>query len=143
VAEAARNVVCTGAEPIAVTDCLNFGNPEKSEVYFQLEQAIRGMAEACRVLDTPVISGNVSLYNETNGSAVYPTPVAGMLGVIDDINDRVGMAFRTEGDLVFLLGAGIDPDGERLTGSPADLAGSEYLAVAHDQVAGRPAIDLE
>ncbi|HEY8837196.1 MAG TPA: phosphoribosylformylglycinamidine synthase subunit PurL [Dehalococcoidia bacterium] len=141
VAEAARNVVCTGAEPVAVTDCLNFGTPEKPEVYFQLEQSIRGMAEACRVFSTPVISGNVSLYNETNGSPIYPTPVVGMLGIIDDVRYRVGMGFRSAGDLVYLLGSGDGQGG--LRGDAAALAGSEYLAVLHDTVAGRPTIDLD
>ncbi|MHB8574851.1 MAG: phosphoribosylformylglycinamidine synthase subunit PurL [Dehalococcoidia bacterium] len=145
VAEAARNVVCSGAEPVALTDCLNFGNPEKPDVYFQLEQAIRGMAEACRVLDTPVISGNVSLYNETNGAAVYPTPVVGMLGVIDDVRYQLGMGFRADGDVVLLLGncQGDANGGEgQIDGAPAGLAGSEYLAEVHGVVAGMPAIDL-
>ncbi len=137
VAEAARNVVCTGAQPIAATDCLNFGNPEKPEVYYQLEQAIRGMAAACEALGTPVISGNVSLYNETMGAAVYPTPVVGMLGLIEDVDRRCDAAFRTTGDVVMLLGQG----GE-VAGRAADLAGSEYLKLVHGVVAGRPAIDL-
>ncbi len=136
VAEAARNVVCAGARPIAVTDCLNFGNPEKPEVYYQLQQAIEGMAEACRTLRTPVISGNVSLYNETSGEAVYPTPVVGMLGVIDDVSRSVGMAFRDEGDVVVLLGDGAKPD-------VVDLGASEYLREVHGLMAGRPRIDLE
>ncbi len=139
VAEAARNVVCTGAEPVAITDCLNFGNPEKPEVYFQLEQAIRGIAEACRTFDTPVISGNVSLYNETNGSAVYPTPVVGMLGVLDDVRYRLTMGFKDAGDHVYLLG-GSGAIG--LHGEAFQLAGSEYLATLHDTVAGQPVIDL-
>jgi phosphoribosylformylglycinamidine synthase len=141
VAEAARNVVCTGAEPVAVTDCLNFGNPEKPEVYFQLEQSIRGMAEACRVLSTPVISGNVSLYNETNGSPIYPTPVVGMLGIIDDVRYRIGMGFGAADDLVYLLGSADSHGG--LRGDAAALAGSEYLAVLHGTIAGRPSIDLD
>jgi len=140
VAEAARNVVCTGAEPVALTDCLNFGNPEKVDVYYQLERCISGMAEACRVLDTPVISGNVSLYNETNGEAIYPTPVVGMLGVLDDVRYRLEMAFRNAGDLVFLLG--VDPAGGALPGDAATLGGSEYLASIAGRVAGRPRIDL-
>ncbi|MCI0856056.1 MAG: phosphoribosylformylglycinamidine synthase subunit PurL, partial [Chloroflexi bacterium] len=142
VAEAARNVVCAGAEPIAITNCLNFGNPEKLEVYFQLEQAIRGMAAACRALGTPVVSGNVSLYNETatgDGTArpIYPTPVVGMLGLMENVDQVVPMAFQAEGDQVFLLGV----DG--LYGDAAALAGSEYLRTAHDLVAGQPRIDLE
>ena len=138
VAEAARNVVCAGAEPVALTDCLNFGNPEKPEVYYQLEQAIRGMAEACEKLGTPVVSGNVSLYNETSGEAVYPTPVVGMLGVIDDVSRVVPMAFQREGVDVLLLGVA------SLRGDANDLAGSEYLKLFHDGlVAGRPRIDLD
>ncbi|MCH8008222.1 MAG: hypothetical protein IIC91_05100 [Chloroflexi bacterium] len=142
VAEAARNVVCAGAEPIAITNCLNFGNPEKLEVYFQLEQAIRGMAAACRALGTPVVSGNVSLYNETaagDGTArpIYPTPVVGMLGLMENVDQVVPMAFQAEGDQVFLLGI------DALHGDAATLAGSEYLRTAHNLVAGQPRIDLE
>jgi phosphoribosylformylglycinamidine synthase len=137
VAEAARNVVCTGARPMAVTDCLNFGNPEKPEVYFQLEQAIRGMSAACEAFGTPVISGNVSLYNETLGTAVYPTPVVGMLGLIEDIEQRCDAAFRRAGDDVVLL-SGTAPAGEA-----GFLAGSEYLKRIHGLVAGRPVIDLD
>ncbi|MGH2600804.1 MAG: AIR synthase related protein, partial [Dehalococcoidia bacterium] len=136
VAEAARNVVCTGAEPIAVTNCLNFGNPEKPEIYYQLEQAIRGMAAACEALHTPVISGNVSLYNETLGEAVYPTPVIGMLGVIEDVRYHTRAGFAGDGDLAFLLGGD-------LTGDAGTLAGSEYLRTVHGIVAGRPWIDLD
>ncbi|MCH8994847.1 MAG: phosphoribosylformylglycinamidine synthase subunit PurL [Chloroflexi bacterium] len=147
VAEAARNVACAGAEPIALTDCLNFGNPEKPDVYFQLEQCIRGMAAACEALTTPVVSGNVSLYNETstdtqNGGgssvAVYPTPVVGMLGLLEDAEAVVPMSFQDEGDEVFLLGVAA------LRGEAADLAGSEYLKELHDGlVAGQPSIDLD
>jgi phosphoribosylformylglycinamidine synthase len=136
VAEAARNVVCAGAEPLAVTDCLNFGNPEKPEVYYQMEQVVRGMAAACERLGTPVISGNVSLYNETNGDAVLPTPVVGMLGLLEDVEQRCPMAFQAAGDEVFLLGAGLEA-------AAATLAGSEYLRELHGLVAGRPQIDLE
>ena len=139
VAEAARNVVCCGAEPVAVTNCLNFGNPEKPEIYFQLEQAIRGIAAACEALATPVISGNVSLYNETLGEAVYPTPVIGMLGVIEDVALRTGTGFVADGDDVWLLGGG---DDGAPAGDPASLAGSEYLRTVCGIVAGRPAIDL-
>ncbi len=138
VAEATRNVVCAGAEPVALTDCLNFGNPEKPEVYFQLEQAIRGMTAACEALGVPVISGNVSLYNETNGEAIYPTPVIGALGLIDDVDRVVPMAFQRAGDEVFLLGV------DALRGDANDLAGSEYLKLFHDGlVAGKPKIDLD
>jgi phosphoribosylformylglycinamidine synthase len=138
VAEAARNVACTGAVPVAVTNCLNFGNPEKPEIYYQLEQAIRGIAAACEALQTPVISGNVSLYNETLGEAVYPTPVIGMLGVIDDVRHHTGAGFVEDGDAVWLLGG----DGP-LTGDARDLAGSEYLRTIRGVVAGQPRIDLE
>ena len=138
VAEAARNVVCVGARPIAVTDCLNFGNPERPDVYYQMEQVVRGMAAACQRLGTPVVSGNVSLYNETAGQPVYPTPVVGMLGLMEDATSalRVGLGFKQEGDLVFLLGAPLAADS-------ATLGGSEYLKEMHGIVAGRPAIDLE
>ncbi len=136
VAEACRNVACTGARPQAVTDCLNFGDPEKPEVYYQLEQAIRGMADACRALGVPVVSGNVSLYNETRGRAIYPTPVVGALGVLADAETRVTAGFQSPGDTVVLLGA------DRVAGLAEDLAGSEYLAHEHGQVCGRPTIDL-
>lgn len=135
VAEAARNVVCVGAEPIALTDCLNFGNPERPDIYYQLKECIRGMARACRVLGTPVISGNVSLYNETRGQAVYPTPVVGMLGLLGDIEKRCTPQFKEGGALVFLLG----DSGPDISG----LSGSEYLEAIHGIIAGRPRIDLE
>lgn len=132
VAEAARNLACVGARAIALTDCLNFGNPEKSDVAWQFEQCIRGMSEACRLLDVPVISGNVSFYNETRGEAVYPTPTVGMLGLLPDISKRCTMAFKQEGDVVMLLGE-----------APDTLAGSEYLEVFHGKVAGTPKIRLD
>lgn len=136
VAEAARNVACAGARPVALTDCLNFGNPEKAEVYFQLEQAIRGIADACHALSVPVISGNVSLYNETEGEPVYPTPVIGMLGVIEDVSRRLTMAFQGPGERVWLLGASLDGDADA-------LAGSEFLEMRQNLVAGCPRIDLD
>ena len=137
VAEAARNLVCSGAEPIALTNCLNFGNPEKPDVYYQLEQCIRGMAAACEALGVPVVSGNVSLYNETPSGPIYPTPVVGMLGLFEDVERVVPMGFQSEGDAVFLLG----DDGR---GEAYDLAGSEYLKLLHDGlVAGLPRIDLD
>ncbi|MBT4512255.1 MAG: phosphoribosylformylglycinamidine synthase subunit PurL [Chloroflexi bacterium] len=132
VAEAARNLACSGAKPLALTDCLNFGNPEKPEVYWQFEQSIRGMTKACEVLGVPVISGNVSFYNETRGEAVYPTPTVGMLGLIDDIDKRCTISFKSEGDVVLLLGQG-----------QASLAGSEYLEIMQGEVAGVPSIDIE
>ena len=134
VAEAARNVACTGAKPIAMTNCLNFGNPEKPEVYYQLKEAIRGMADAARALGIPVISGNVSLYNETNGEAIWPTPVVGMVGLLDDATRAVPMAFRGEGDAILLVGAEPSLDG---------LAGSEYVRLSRGMVAGKPRIDLD
>jgi phosphoribosylformylglycinamidine synthase len=133
VAEAARNIIATGARPLAVTDCLNFANPDRPEVYWEMEETIAGLAYACRALEVPVVSGNVSLYNDSNGeSAIYPTPVIGMLGVIDDYGKRLSAGFRSEGDFVLLIGS-----------SHNDLGGTEYLKVEHGYVAGRPpALDL-
>ncbi|MSQ40613.1 MAG: phosphoribosylformylglycinamidine synthase subunit PurL [Dehalococcoidia bacterium] len=136
VAEACRNLACVGAQPIALTDCLNFGDPEKPAIAYQLEQCIRGMSEACRVLGVPVISGNVSLYNETRGEAVYPTPVVGALGLLENVTRHATAAFKREGDVVVLLGA------DQVDGDAAYLGGSEYLEVLHGLVAGRPSLDL-
>ena len=149
IAEACRNLSCTGAEPVAFTDCLNFGNPEDPEIYFQLEWCIRGMASACRALGVadaggnlaksqplPVVSGNVSLYNETQGQAIYPTPVVGALGLLQDVGAHGTVGFKESGDLVVLLGA------SEVRGRASDLAGSEFIEVVHGLVAGRPAIDL-
>ena len=141
VAEAARNVVCVGARPIAITDCLNFGHPERPEVYYQMQQVIGGMAAACEKLGIPVISGNVSLYNETGGEAIYPTPVIGMLGLMEDVTRRCSLTFAREGQDVFLLGG--DPRSATPAGDASALAGSEYLKEMHDVVAGRPRIDLD
>ena len=127
VAEAARNVACTGARPLAITNNLNFGNPRRPEVYFQLREATAGMAEACEQLGTPVTGGNVSLYNESPASAVYPTPVIGMVGLIDDLDSITRSYFSTEGDTIVLLGT-----------PTAELGGSEYLARVHHLVAGAP-----
>ncbi len=135
VAEAARNVVCVGAQPVAVTDCLNFGNPERSEIYYQMQEVIHGIADACSILGTPVISGNVSLYNETGEQAVYPTPVIGMLGILEDVTAHVRQAFTNEGDEVFLLGSILEQPS-------ATLAGSEYLGRVEGLVGGCLAIDL-
>ncbi len=135
VAEAARNVTCVGAQPVAVTDCLNFGNPERPEVYYQMKAVIQGIAEACSALGTPVISGNVSLYNETGEEAVYPTPVIGMLGLLEDVTVHARPVFANEGDEVFLLGLTLEQP-------VAALAGSEYLKELHGFVGGRLAIDL-
>ena len=136
VAEVCRNLSCAGAEPLALTDCLNFGNPEKPEIYYQLEQCILGMARACRVLGVPVVSGNVSLYNESRGQAVYPTPVVGGLGLFEDVNRYARSAFPEEGLVVALLGR------RDLRQRTSDLAGSEYLQVIHGLTAGRPLINL-
>ena len=137
VAEACRNVSCTGALPIALTDCLNFGNPERPEIYAQLEKAVEGMAAASRHFDAPVISGNVSLYNESRGEAIYPTPVVGALGITEDVSAHATVGFKNEGDLIVLLGRdSLDTDG-------SELGGSEYLELIHGLVAGRPVIDLD
>jgi phosphoribosylformylglycinamidine synthase len=133
VAEAARNVACAGAKPIAMTNCLNFGNPEKPDVYYQLSEAIRGMADAAKVLSIPVISGNVSLYNETNGEAIWPTPVVGVVGLLEDAERAVPSGFQTGGDVVLIAGA---------AAASGDLAGSALLAT-RGMVAGRPRIDLD
>lgn len=125
VAEAAQNIACVGAKPLAITDCLNFGNPEKPEIFWQFVQACAGVAEACRVLDTPVTGGNVSLYNETPVKAIYPTPMIGMVGLLDDLNHVLGNTFQKPGELVYLIG---EPEGE--------LAGSEYLAQFENLEAG-------
>src|SRR3954447_24548089 len=133
VAEASRNVACAGATPIGGTNCLNFGNPERPDIMWQLVQSIEGIAEACRALNVPITGGNVSLYNETNGEAIYPTPVLGVVGVLDDAAKVVARAFRGEGDDIVLLGDG--------TG---ELGGSEYLKVMHRLVRGRPPeLDLD
>jgi phosphoribosylformylglycinamidine synthase len=127
VAEAARNVACTGARPLAITNNLNFGNPRRPEVYYQLREATAGMAEACEVLGTPVTGGNVSLYNENPAGAVFPTPVIGMVGLIDDLDRITRSSFSVEGDTVVLLGGMAD-----------EIGGSEYLARVHGLVAGAP-----
>ena len=133
VAEAARNIVCTGALPRAVTNCLNFGSPLRPETYFQLRESVLGMAEACAYFETPVTGGNVSLYNETGGRPVYPTPVVGMVGVIDEVSRALHHAFRRPGDAIVLLGT---TDGE--------IGGSEYVYRREGKVAGTPpAVDLE
>lgn len=133
IAEAARNIVCSGALPIAITDGLNYGNPEKPEVYWQFKESILGISEACRVLDTPVISGNVSFYNETPNSAIDPTPVIGMVGVIDDYNHITTQHFKEEGDIILLLGESLE-----------EIGASEYLKVIHNMRRGPiPKIDLE
>ena len=127
VAEAARNVTCTGAVPMAITNCLNFGSPLKPHIRHQFREAVLGMRDACSYLETPVTGGNVSFYNETDGQAVYPTPVIGMIGVIDDVDAIVRHSFRDEGDAIFLLGT-----------NRGELGGSEYLYALHGLTAGEP-----
>ena len=129
VSESARNVVCSGAEPLGITDCLNFGNPEKPEVYWQLSKAIDGMSEACHVLEAPVIGGNVSLYNETGGNSIYPTPVVGMVGLIQKREHIMTQAFKKHGDVIFLLGD-----------TYAELGGSELQHLITGSISGRPPV---
>ncbi len=134
VLEAARNIACVGGEAVAFTNCLNFGNPERPEVYYQLQHAVEGMAVGCRALEAPVVSGNVSLYNQTGSEAILPTPTIGAVGVLDDVNLHTGSAFGKSGT-VYLIGA-----------ATASLGGSEYLSNLHGMMAGAPPaveIDLE
>ncbi|NSC22935.1 phosphoribosylformylglycinamidine synthase subunit PurL [Streptomyces albus subsp. chlorinus] len=132
-AESYRNVAATGARPLAVTDCLNFGSPEDPAAMWQFAEACRGLADACRELGTPVTGGNVSLYNQTGEAAIHPTPVVGVLGVIDDVARRTPMAFRDEGHLIYLLGE-----------TREELGGSAWSQVAHGHLGGRPPrVDLE
>jgi phosphoribosylformylglycinamidine synthase II len=132
VAEAARNVVCSGAKPLAITDCLNFGNPENPEIFWQFEKSVDGMSEACRVLNAPVIGGNVSLYNERSGMAVYPTPTVGMVGLIEDTDHITTQGFKEDGDVVVLLGE-----------TKAEFGGSELQKLLEGKISGRaPQIDL-
>jgi phosphoribosylformylglycinamidine synthase II len=149
VAEAARNVACSGARPIAATNCLNFGNPEKPEVMWQFSEAIDGISEACRVLETPITGGNVSFYNETLGKAIYPTPVLGVLGLIEDAECALGSGFASEGDLILVLDGMSDggaKDGGPASGTAAtktEFTSSEYAKTIHGIVAGEPpAIEL-
>ncbi len=127
VAEAARNVACAGALPRAITDCLNFGNPEKPEIMWQFVEAVEGMAEACRVLETPVTGGNVSFYNETLGKAIWPSPTVGMVGILEDVERHLTQFFKEEGDIIALLGS-----------IKGEVGASEYLEVIHKRVAGAP-----
>lgn len=127
VAESGRNLVCSGAKPMAITDCLNFGNPEKPEIMWEFEQCIEGISQGCEVFDTPVVSGNVSFYNETNDVSIYPTPTLGMVGLLSDINSRLDIFFKNEGDHILLLGETLD-----------ELGSSEYLDKIHGMVKGLP-----
>ena len=142
VAEAARNVACAGARPVAATNCLNFGNPEKPEVMWQFSEAVDGIAEACRALEIPITGGNVSFYNETLGKPIYPTPILGVLGVLEDADFAVGSAFDKEGDAIVLLD-GADSAGARAGDSRVEFSSSEYAKTTQGIVAGvPPAIDL-
>lgn len=133
VCESALNVACSGAMPIGITNCLNFGNPYVPEIYYTFAEVIAGIGEACRALDTPVTGGNVSFYNESYGTAVYPTPVIGMVGVLDDVSKRIGMAFTREGDQIAVIGDNL-----------GELGGSQYLKTVHKQITGAiPSIDLD
>jgi phosphoribosylformylglycinamidine synthase subunit PurL len=133
VSEAARNIVCSGGQPLGITNCLNFGNPYDPEVYYQFVQAIKGMGEACRKFDTPVTGGNVSFYNQNPDGAVYPTPTIGMVGLIEDVNDKMTMNFKNEDDLIFLIGK-----------SSGDINSSEYLQkVQGVEFSPAPEFDIE
>jgi phosphoribosylformylglycinamidine synthase subunit PurL len=131
VAECARNVSCVGGEPLGLTDCLNFGNPERPEIMWQFAEACRGIAAACRELGVPVVSGNVSLYNETEGKAVLPTPTVGVVGLLPHVEQTCTASFKDAGDKVAVLGV-----------TKGSLAGSEYLLAMHGKTAGKiPALD--
>lgn len=132
VAEAARNLVCSGAEPLAVTDGLNYGNPDKPDIFWQIEQSAEGISEACKVFSTPVVSGNVSLYNEMDGEAVYPTPIIGMVGLIEDVEYVVTPHFKEEGDLIYMIGETLP-----------EFGGSELQKLLDGHISGKPpTIDL-
>jgi phosphoribosylformylglycinamidine synthase len=132
VAEASRNVACAGAKPLATTNCLNFGNPEKPGIMWQFAQAVQGLGEACRALDVPITGGNVSLYNETDGKAIYPTPTIGIVGLVAHVDRVLTRTFKRTGDVIVLLGE-----------SRGELGGSEYLKEVHGLVRGvPPALDL-
>ncbi|WP_202080898.1 phosphoribosylformylglycinamidine synthase subunit PurL [Caldalkalibacillus salinus] len=129
VAEAARNIVCSGGQPLAITDCLNFGNPEHPEIFWQFEKAVDGMSAACHKLDTPVIGGNVSLYNERSGMAVYPTPVVGMVGLIEDVDHITTQGWKKAGDVIVLLGE-----------TQSEFGGSEIQKKVDGDISGRPPV---
>lgn len=134
VAEAARNVVCVGAEPVAITNCLNFGNPYDPEVFYQFKEAIRGMGDACRALETPVTGGNVSFHNQSRNHAIFPTPTIGMLGLIDDVTNTCGSGFRAIGDVIMILG----------NNSREELGGSEYIKQLTGKILGdAPMLDID
>ncbi len=127
VAESARNVACSGAKPLAVTNCLNFGNPMKPEIFWQFRKAVDGISEACRAFGTPVTGGNVSFYNESPKGAIYPTPTIGMVGILDDLNNRIPSFFQHAGDAIYLIGETYD-----------ELGGSQYLLMEHGLRMGLP-----
>jgi phosphoribosylformylglycinamidine synthase len=133
VAEAARNLVCSGADPAAVTDCLNFGNPEKKDRYWYFKNCLEGIIAACKAFNIAVVSGNVSFYNESPGGAIYPTPAIGMIGILDNIDKRTTQYFKDEGDTILLIGENRE-----------ELGGSEYLKVIHGRAAGNaPELDFK
>jgi phosphoribosylformylglycinamidine synthase len=133
VAEAARNVACAGGRPLGATNCLNFGNPERPGIMWQFAKAVEGIGAACRALDVPITGGNVSLYNETDGKAIYPTPTIGVVGLLAHADRVVSRRFQESGDVIVLLGEG-----------RGELGGSEYLKVIHDTVrGGPPLLDLD
>jgi phosphoribosylformylglycinamidine synthase len=127
VAECVRNIACSGGDPIGLTNCLNFGNPENPEIMWQFEQAVSGMGEACKFFDIPVVSGNVSLYNETSGEAIYPTPTVAVVGLLEDRSFHTTQWFKEDGDLVALIGLTME-----------EFGGSEYLKIMCDRVEGKP-----
>ncbi len=133
VAEAARNLVCVGAQPAAITDCLNFGNPQKPDRFWQFKNCLEGVADACRFFHLSVVSGNVSFYNENPGGAIYPTPTIGMVGIVDDIKRIAAQSFKEGGELIILLGNCLE-----------ELGGSEYLKIVHQRICGRvPDLNLD
>ena len=133
VSEAARNIVCSGGQPLGVTNCLNFGNPYDPEVYYQFVQAIKGMGDACRKFETPVTGGNVSFYNQNPDGPVYPTPTIGMVGLLENINEKMTLDFKQEGDVIYLLGR-----------STPDINSSQYLAkICNVEFSPAPYFDLE
>ncbi|MFC5603863.1 phosphoribosylformylglycinamidine synthase subunit PurL [Sporosarcina koreensis] len=133
VAEAARNLICSGAEPIAATDCLNFGSPDKPEVFWQIEKSADGIAAACRTLNAPIIGGNVSMSNEVNGVPVYPTPTMGLVGLVHDLSQVTTTSFKQAGDAIYLIGE-----------AETEFGGSELQQMVHGKIFGKvPAIDLE
>ena len=129
VAEACRNVVCSGAKPIGLSNCLNFGNPEKPEIMWQFQQAVEGMGDACRFFDIPVVSGNVSLYNETKGEAIYPTPTIAVVGLIENQKQIMTQGFKNSGDQIALIGFTME-----------ELGGTEYLKIMFDRSEGKPPV---